>query len=382
MCQQRRPPPRKIHAPPRPAIPLEGDDDELSVQPLLSSEPTATPDEIYGEDEVALNEFTKLHSICSAEATASSTLQTLGTFCSRQMIKTAALEKISKTWDDGQLRSARSPQPAARSPQPAARSVVTSMHHSVRRKPNLQVGERACVCGNRCVARVMAKMRYGPKTKYPFVMTEFLTPLERETFEKGGGLPARKGKCLLCIRCAKCGRFLISSALMCSPVRNAHHASNRYFTNYLYILAKQDPQFLAASQNFDLQLFENCLALPSGVGEDDIRSEIDRQPHAASIVEAQHGYRLSVLLFADENFVNTCAGRGPAATLAWKPVVRFKSNDYRYEMGDDGEPHIVQVGMGVDHIEETRGISNFRRPLAEEVEGTARGIEAEMTSRA
>lgn len=175
-----------------------------------------------------------------------------------------------------------------------------------------------------------------------------------------------------------------------------------YFTNYLYILAKQDPQFLADAHNFDVQLFENCLAMPAGSSVDDLSTEIGRQPHAASVVEAQHGYRRSVLLFADESFVNTCAGRGPAAALAWRPVVRFKSNDYRYELGDDGGPRIVQVGMGVDHIEETRGISHFRvrrtgpyardavlltllcvsqRPLAGGA-GPARGEGAETTYRA
>jgi hypothetical protein len=142
--------------------------------------------------------------------------------------------------------------------------------------------------------------------------------------------------------------------------------------------------------------------MPAGSSADDLGSEIARQPHAASVVEAKHGYRRSVLLFADEGFVNTCAGRGPAAALAWRPVVRFKSNDYRYEIGGDGEPRVVQVGMGVDHVEETRGISHFRvrrtasnarhaalltplrvsqRPLAGEA-GPARGEGAGTTCRA
>lgn len=100
LCEQRRPPPQKIHAPPPPV----GSDSEDEAPPLLRDRPTATPDESYGEDELALNHFTKLHSICSAEATASSTLQTLGSLCSRQMIKTPDLEKIPKTFDDQMLR--------------------------------------------------------------------------------------------------------------------------------------------------------------------------------------------------------------------------------------------------------------------------------------
>lgn len=105
LCEQRRPPPRKIHAPPpRPGSPSDSEDELSPAQPLLSDAPTATPEESYGEDEASLNAFTKLHSICSAEATASNTLQTLGSLCSRQMIKTHTLEKISKTYDDSYLR--------------------------------------------------------------------------------------------------------------------------------------------------------------------------------------------------------------------------------------------------------------------------------------
>ena len=105
LCEQRRPPPRKIHAPPpRPESPSNSKDESSPARPLLSDAPTATPEESYGEDEASLNAFTKLHSICSAEATASSTLQTLGSLCSRQMIKAPTLEKISKTWDDSYLR--------------------------------------------------------------------------------------------------------------------------------------------------------------------------------------------------------------------------------------------------------------------------------------
>lgn len=117
---------------------------------------------------------------------------------------------------------------------------------------------------------------------------------------------------------------------------------------------------MANAQNFDLQLFENCVALPAGGSRSDLEAELRQQPHAASVVDSKHGYRKSVLLFCDERFVNTCAGRGTAAALAWRPVVRFKSTDYRYELDHDGTPRVVQVGMGVDHVEETRGISNFR----------------------
>ena len=138
---------------------------------------------------------------------------------------------------------------------------------------------------------------------------------------------------------------------------------------------------MANAQNFELQLFENCVALPTGSSRSDLEADLQQQPHAAAVVDCKHGYKRSVLLFCDERFVNTCAGRGPAAALAWRPVVRFKSTDYRYELDDGGTPRVVQVGMGVDHVEETRGISNFRRPLAGGA-GPARGKEVVKTCHA
>jgi hypothetical protein len=308
LCKQRRAPPEKLARPPA-APPARGDS-------LLHAQATATPDECYSCEEHALNAFQQLHSICSTEATASSTLKLLGDLVGKQVVKTVELEKIPKTHDDAFLRP-----------------------------PRKHVGERACVCGSRCLGRVIAKMRYGPGSDRAVTLTEFLTPAQQKTFERGGGLPARRGKCLLCIR---------------------------YLTNYLYITARLDPGFLENAASFDLQLFENCVALDGENLSEDVRASIAATPHGASVVSAQHGYRPSACLFVDESFCDTAAGRGALATLAWRPVVRFRSTDYDYVDGVDGEVRIVQRGLGVDHVDETRGSTSFVGPLAEKREA-ARG---------
>ena len=298
LCQQRRKPPKKLHKAPN--CPQVGDD-------LLRELPSTTPDECYAKEEHALNEFQKLHSICSTEATAASTLQTLSNMAGKQMIRTQQLEKIPKDYDDQFLRP-----------------------------PQKQVGERACVCGSRCMGRVIAKMRYGPKSDKAFVLTEFLTPSQQNAFEQGSGLPSRRGKCLLCIR---------------------------YLTNYLYLLAKMDPTFLTLSESFDLQLFENCVAIDQTRKSDDVRETIDSVPHGTTTVSAKGGYRPEACLFVSEEFCDTAAGRGKLSALAWRPVVRFRSTDYMYVTSGCGEVRIVQHGIGVDCVEETRGVSSFAQPL-------------------
>lgn len=62
------------------------------------------------------------------------------------------------------------------------------------------IGERPCVNGERCLARFIAQVRYGVDTKMAFTCKEFLLPQQYEEFKAGGGLPLRRGKCLLCTR--------------------------------------------------------------------------------------------------------------------------------------------------------------------------------------
>ena len=74
---------------------------------------------------------------------------------------------------------------------------------------NASIGERSCVCGERCLANHMAKIRYGPDTKKGFVCKEYLLPSQLKDFLGGNGLPKIQQKCLLC---------------------------SRYWLNYIYIL--------------------------------------------------------------------------------------------------------------------------------------------------
>ena len=58
------------------------------------------------------------------------------------------------------------------------------------------------------------------------------------------------------------------------------------------------------------------------------------------------GYVPEAMLFVDEGFANTRAAREHRlGGLLWKPVVRFCSKHYRYQLGRDG-PYMVQVGIG------------------------------------
>ena len=70
-------------------------------------------------------------------------------------------------------------------------------------------------------------------------------------------------------------------------------------------------------------------------------------PANASPVSTSDGYKPEAMLFVDEEFAGTspAAREGRMATLAWKPVVRFKTRHYRYVRGAEG-PHLVQVGIG------------------------------------
>lgn len=296
LCQQRRAPCSKV---PSRTLPRTE-----AGAPLLQSHQTAPSDECYAEEEVALSEYQKLHSICATEATSSSTLQLLSDLVGRQCVKARDLEKIPKTHDDLFLREA-----------------------------NKAVGERACVCGKRCLGRIIALMRHGKDSKCGFTCVEFLSPKQLEIFKSGGGLPARRGKCLLC---------------------------TRYFTAYVYQLARLDPQFMMNAAKFDLQLFENCVARVPEAPED-LERDARSVPHATSVVSNAGGYRPDVCLFVDESFVDTAAGRGDLATLAWRPVVRFRSLDYKYTKDTEGNPIIVQVRMGVDH-DNIGGHSHFHRP--------------------
>ena len=78
---------------------------------------------------------------------------------------------------------------------------------------NHSIGERDCVCGPRCLAMFIARVRYGPDNTKSFVCKEFLLPDQHRDFLAGKGCPPHRQKCLLCSR-----YFLVSYHILLSPL--------------------------------------------------------------------------------------------------------------------------------------------------------------------
>ena len=215
----------------------------------------------------------------------------------------------------------------------------------LRRPPNLQIGERPCINGDRCLAQYLAKIRYGTDTRNAFTCTEFLLPDAYANFLNGRGLPDRRAKCLMC---------------------------TRYFTNYIYLISRTDPSFKIEDTPLGVQIFCNaCAEQPPPPA-----SSSEAQREAAQIQEAQKelpthsssigckdGYKAEAMLFVDEDWMNLRSAReGKLGTLMWHPVVRFCSTDYVYEHRENEGPRILQVGIGID--DHTNGLGLFVQPPA------------------
>jgi len=279
---------------------------------LIGSKSGIGLDESYSNDEKALNEFLKLHPMLSMEATSQRTLQMLSGMFEKASINAGDLPVIGKSYDDQFLR-------------PASETI----------------GERPCINGSACLAQFVAKIRYGADTNMAFTCTEFLLPDAREAFLNGNGLPARRGKCLMCMR---------------------------YFQSYVYLLARTDPAFKVGETPLSMQVFSNAVSenAQTNVHYDDtqLRAASKELPTHASIVSASDGYKPSAMLFVDEDWSNLRSFReGNLGKLLWKPVVRFCSSHYQYVRDQDG-PRIVQVGVSAD--DKTDGL-NFGLPPARKV---------------
>ena len=216
--------------------------------------------------------------------------------------------------------------------------VVGKSHDDCFLRPaNTAIGERPCINGDRCLARFLAQVRHGPDTEYAFTCVEYLLPDQQRLFLDGHGLPPRRGKCLLC---------------------------NRYFTSYVYTLARTDPNFKISGSALGLQVFCNPVASAEAEAPlyDDaqLREAAAELPTSTSIVRGPDGYKASAMLFVDEEFANVRAGReSKLGQLLWKPTVRFCSTHYRFTRDEDG-PRIVQVGIGAD--DHSEGLALFRPP--------------------
>ena len=249
-------------------------------------------DESYGESEVALSEFLKLHPMLSLDSSTHTTLQLVAKLSERVAIPTRELEIVPKSFDDASLRPA-----------------------------DLELGERSCCLGDRCVALWLARWRHGEDSPLPFVCTEFLLPSVREKFDKDGppALPKTPGKCLVC---------------------------TRYFQTYIYRLARSDPCFDPSSPIL-LQHYQNPLGQTTG----------ESVPSHVSVANDADGYRPEALLFVDEAFAETAASRSAMSTMLWRPCVKFAANHYQFVAGPDGQPRILQVNVGSE--------PNFRQPASQ-----------------
>jgi len=249
---------------------------------LLQTEPGIDDDECFGEEERLLSEFVRLHPVLSLESTSQRTLQLLSDLTDKYPIPTQDLELIGKRHDDAYLRP-----------------------------PRLDLDERPCCLGNRCLCVWLARWRYGADSDLAFVCREFLTPAQQAGFERNSKLPSNCGKCLVC---------------------------TRYAQTYVYRVARADPTFVPSAK-IPLQAFGNLLGVERG----------DNAPHAASVALDADGYRQSALLYVDEEWADSAASRSAMSGFLWKPVVKFSSTHYVYVRdGPDGTPRIVQVGVGTE----------------------------------
>ena len=295
------PPNARITKPPQlPGPPPPRDaEGRLSV---LQPEGTIDADEVFGEQEKALNEFLRLHPMLSActrasntcarasvpsvrvrvqlESTSHRTMQLMANLVEEASIPTRELEVCSKAHDDCYLRPA-----------------------------NPALGERGCCLGERCICVWLARWRYGDDTDYAFIGTEFLLPSEKRAFEADGTLPTMPGKCLVC---------------------------SRYFHTYVYRAARSDPTF-KPSANIPLQAYGNQLGFATGAS----------MPTHANVVSDADGYRQEAMLFVDEEWAETAAARGSMSTFLWRPVVKFCATNYKYVRDPSGVPRMIQVGVGV-----------------------------------
>ena len=277
---------------------------------LLSGVAGIDFDEQFTKDEELLNDFVKLHPMLSLQATSATTLQLMSGMLEKAHVKVPELEIVSKSHDDKFLAP-----------------------------PDESIGERACVCGERCLANFIAKIRYGKENNKGFVCKEFLLPSQYKSFLKGDGLPQLRQKCIIC---------------------------QRYWTSYTYLLARTDSNFKVPA-GVQLQTFSNVVGDTPEHAE--IISAAAEMPSHSSVLMCKDGYKQSAMLFVDEGFSNSISQRSSRlSALSFKPVVRFSSSHYRYVKDDAGGNRIVQVGVGVDeHLDDL----SFRVPLSGEAHPAA-----------
>lgn len=235
------------------------------------------------------------------------------------------------------------------------------------RPPCEEIGERPCINGEKCLARFIAQVRYGRETDLAFTCTEFLLPDQRRTFLDGRGLPARHGKCLLCMRYFQVRPcppnfppLTLSShatARFLAELRLHHGATRRCLPFRVSVShpfcsqARTDPNFKVGSSPLGMQVFCNPVGGSHGhFDEDQAQDAAKTLPTHCSTIAKRDGYKPSAMLFVDEDWAALRSGReSQLGKLLFRPVVKFCSTHYQYVKDEEGV-HIVQTGVGADDV--------------------------------
>lgn len=292
-----------------------------------------------------LTEFWRLHPMLSADVMRRTTLNTMASMIEREPIRANSLPVCDKPYEDKYLRAA-----------------------------SAERGERACLLGSECIVNTLAKMR-GVR---PFCCREFLLPEDEETWLQGGGLPATHGKCLVCCR---------------------------YWTTFVYLVARSDPDFHQSLRRMQAQRHANSLAEPgpeapeagdgfavprvdpstpsapvaasagasyetAGVADADpayhqreLETKLDVPRHCNPVLSPL-GYRRSAMLFVDESFVDCAAAReGAVGALSFRPFVRFDSSTLKFDFSGK-LPRLLQVGVAMDDAYHLKGEPSRRTAVA------------------
>lgn len=247
-------------------------------------------DFVASEHERLLDDFVRLHPMCSMSACSSTTMSLLLECQSQTTIPFSPSTSSSKTHDDQFLRAA-----------------------------NPAVGERPCAMDETCLCKFIARVRYGKNDTRGFVCREYMTPSQQEHFLNGGKLQSTRSKCLVCYR---------------------------YLVTYVYTLARNMHNF-----EFPLQGPSKAV-LRSGeetaLCELEAAAESDLLPLRVNKMGSIDGYHPSVMLMPDKEFANRRAARVTAlSSFLFQPCVRFCSSHYQYVRQDDGEWQIVQCAVGM-----------------------------------
>lgn len=294
-----------------------------------------------------LTEFWRLHPMLSAHVMRRTTLKAMASMIEREPIRANSLPVCDKPYEDKYLRAASG-----------------------------ERGERSCLLGSECIVNTIAKMR----SVKPFCCREFLLPEEEETWLQGGGLPTTHGKCLVCCR---------------------------YWTTFVYLVARSDPDFYQSLRRMQTQRHSNALAEPGpntpnsagaladptesceappgpsglnhaghagsaadGVAEADpawhqreLQAKLDAPRHCNPVLSPM-GYRRSAMLFVDESFIDCAAARESAVgVLNFRPFVRFDSSTLKFDLSGK-LPRLLQVGVGMDDAFHLKGEPSRRTAVA------------------